>query len=223
MNLLGDWSHILQDELKKEYFIKLLKTIKNLRDAGTVIYPDDQDIFSAFSYTSFADVKVVIVGQDPYHGKGQAHGLAFSVKEGVKIPPSLKNILRELTDDLPTAFPSHGSLISWAKQGVLLLNSTLTVEEKKPHSHHNLGWEIFTDAVIKALAERKDPIVFLLWGKAAEKKAEAILLTSSHHRILHAAHPSPYSARGFFGCRHFSKVNEILKSWHKSPIDWSIG
>ena len=184
------------------------------------VYPPENLVFNAFAHTPYDKVKVVIVGQDPYHGAGQAHGLSFSVPRGVKPPPSLKNIFLELNQDLHVPVPNHGCLEKWADQGVLLLNATLTVRAGEPKSHHDKGWERFTDAVIDILAERKDPIVFLLWGKSAQEKGQRLIGT--HHAVLQAAHPSPYSATGFFGCRHFSKANALLQQWGKTPINWSL-
>lgn len=188
-----------------------------------VVYPPKSDVFAAFE-VPFEDVKVVIVGQDPYHGEGQAHGLSFSVPMGVKQPPSLQNIFKELQDDLGISPPSHGNLHSWAKQGVLMLNAVLTVRARTPQSHAHQGWETFTDAVIEKLAERDDPVVFVLWGKFAQEKCRnALAKTTKAHCVLTAAHPSPFAARnGFFGCRHFSKINDYLKRQGKQPIDWKI-
>ncbi|HSW86790.1 MAG TPA: uracil-DNA glycosylase [Rhabdochlamydiaceae bacterium] len=186
------------------------------------MYPPEPMVFHAFSHTPFANVKVVIVGQDPYHGTGQAHGLSFSVPCGMPPPPSLKNIFKELIDDVKIAPPKQGCLSCWARQGVLLLNATLTVRDGEPKSHYGKGWEQFTDAVISRLIEREDPVVFLLWGKSAQEKCHQILNKKSNHAVLTASHPSPYSATGFFGCRHFSKANSFLEKWDKTPIDWSV-
>jgi uracil-DNA glycosylase len=194
------------------------------KELGHPIYPPEPLVFHAFLQTPFSSVKVVIMGQDPYHGAGQAEGMSFSVPCGIPLPPSLKNIFIELEKDLGIPPSTTGSLTPWAKQGVLLLNATLTVREKEPKSHYGKGWEQFTDAVIRTLVEREDPIVFLLWGKSAQEKVEHIVKEGkTHHAILVAAHPSPYSAySGFFGCRHFSKVNELLAKWKKPTIDWSL-
>lgn len=223
MGLEEGWQNVLQQEMSLPYFKELEAFIEEERRSGCPIYPPPSLVFEAFHHTPFHKVKVVIVGQDPYHGRGQAHGLAFSVLPGVKIPPSLKNIIKELTSDVHITTPLTGCLTSWADQGVLLLNATLTVREGSARSHHGMGWERFTDAVIQKLSEREDPIVFLLWGKLAEEKVLKVWHGAhSHHLILVAAHPSPYSAKGFIGCRHFSKTNEQLRAWGKSPIDWQI-
>ncbi len=216
------WNELFKEEFVKDYFISLTNFLEKEKAEGWTVCPGEADIFNAFEKTSFEKVKVVIVGQDPYHGVGQAHGLAFSVKEGSKIPPSLKNIYKELQGDLGISCWSTGSLEKWAERGVLLLNSILTVRQGAPMSHHGCGWERFTDAVILKLTARKDPLVFLLWGKAAAKKCDHLLGKIDHpHLVLIAAHPSPYSAsRGFLGCRHFSKTNEALKKWGKGSIDW---
>lgn len=188
------------------------------------IYPPKNSIFNALNSTPFSKVKVVIVGQDPYHGHGQAHGLSFSVLPGVPLPPSLKNIFKELQDDLKVAYPPlHGCLNSWASQGVLLLNATLTVREGLPLSHHGKGWEKFTDSVLECLSRRNDPVIFVLWGKSAEKKGGFLRKLVRPEYILTAAHPSPLSVhRGFFGCKHFSKINELLAGLGKEPIDWAL-
>lgn len=216
----NDWQELLENEMQKDYYQRLRKFLIQEYKTKT-IYPDMHDIFNALHLTAYKDVKVVILGQDPYHGPNQAHGLSFSVKPGVKIPPSLMNIYKELHDDLGCYIPNHGNLTKWAKQGVLLLNTSLTVRAGEPNSHSNIGWEIFTDHIIKLLNERKDPIVFILWGNNAIKKKE--LITNPWHYIITSPHPSPYSAnRGFFGSRPFSKTNEFLKSIGKEPIDWQI-
>lgn len=189
------------------------------RTSGVPVYPPAKEVFNAFSLTPFANVKAVIIGQDPYHGPGQAHGLCFSVQKGVAIPPSLQNIYSELQSDLGVVPPNHGCLTSWAEQGVLLLNATLTVRQSSPMSHHGKGWEEFTDTVIKVLCQRSDPLVFLLWGKSARQKCEHLVFNRSH-LVLKASHPSPYSASGFFGCRHFSKANQFLLDHGKAPIQW---
>ena len=220
VNLGNDWDDILADEWQKPYYLELRKFLKQEYSTQTV-YPNMEDIFNALKLTSFKDTKVVIIGQDPYHGFGQAHGLCFSVKKGVVPPPSLKNIYKELKSDMGFEIPSHGELTSWAKQGVLLLNNVLTVREGLPNSHKGKGWEIFTDRVIGELNKKETPVVFLLWGANAQKKAE--IITNPKHYKLMTVHPSPLSAsRGFFGCRHFSKTNEILQKNRINPINWEI-
>ena len=218
VHLGNDWDTILADEWEKPYYKKLRQFLKSEYNSQT-IYPHMNDIFNALKYTSFEDTKVVIIGQDPYHGEGQAHGLCFSVKKGVVPPPSLKNIFKELKTDVGKEIPSHGELIDWAKQGVLLLNNVLTVREGAPTSHKGMGWEQFTDRVISELDKKQTPVVFLLWGAHAQKKAE--IIKNPIHKKLLSVHPSPLSAnRGFFGCRHFSKTNEILKLNGLKEIDW---
>lgn len=220
VKLGNNWDNILKDEFKKEYYCNLREFLKN-EYQNYQIYPSMHHIFNALKYTDYYDTKVVIIGQDPYHEEGQAHGLAFSVLENVKFPPSLLNIFKELKDDLGYNIPSSGDLTKWAKQGVLLLNTVLTVRAHQANSHKNKGWENFTTAIIKELNKRNDPIIFVLWGNDAKKKAEFI--TNPKHIILKAAHPSPLSAyNGFFGCHHFSKINQILASWKKEPIDWQL-
>lgn len=214
----NDWDEILSDEWQKPYYLALREFLKKEYKTQRV-YPDMNNIFNALKYTSFEDTKVVIIGQDPYHGYGQAHGLCFSVKEGVAHPPSLKNIFKELENDVGRPISKSGELTSWAKQGVLLLNAVLTVREGQPTSHKNMGWEIFTDRVIGELNRKQTPVVFLLWGAYAQKKAE--IITNPIHKKLLSVHPSPLSAsRGFMGCRHFSKTNEILKTNGLNEIKW---
>jgi len=214
------WKLALNDELNSEYFRKL-KSFLNEEKKKYEIFPPEDKIFSAFEYTSFDDVKVVIIGQDPYHEKGQAHGLCFSVSEGIKAPPSLVNIFKEIKNDLGIEIPNIVNLEKWAQQGVLLINATLTVRAKQAGSHQQKGWEIFTDSVIKKLSENRKDLVFLLWGNYA--KAKQKLIDENNHYVLTAAHPSPLSAyKGFFGCKHFSKTNEILKQHGKREIDWSL-
>ncbi len=214
----NDWDVVLKDEWQKPYFKELCRFLDNEYTNQTV-YPERANIFKALEYTSFADTKVVIIGQDPYHGKDQAHGLCFSVMEGVKFPPSLRNIFKELENDVGRKITESGQLDSWAKQGVLLLNNVLTVREGQPTSHKGKGWEIFTDRIIEELNGKTTPIVFLLWGAHAQKKAEKI--TNPIHKKLTTVHPSPLSARrGFFGCKHFSETNKILKACNMAEIIW---
>lgn len=217
----NDWDEILKDEFEKPYYKQLREFLKKEYSTHH-IFPDMYDIFNALKYTSFENTRVVIIGQDPYHGAGQAHGLCFSVKPGIEPPPSLKNIFSELKSDLGISVPEHyGYLTSWAKQGVLMLNSVLTVREGQANSHKGKGWELFTDRVISELNRKKTPVVFLLWGAAARQKGE--LIVNDIHKKLVCVHPSPLSAYGgFFGCRHFSKANEILAGSGQKPIDWSI-
>lgn len=216
----NDWLGPLEPEFKKPYYKRLYETVNN-EYAHYKVFPPAGEIFKAFDLTPFKSVKVVIIGQDPYHGDGQAEGLCFSVKKGVDIPPSLMNIYKEIHEDLGYPIPDNGSLTGWARQGVLLLNSVLTVRAHQPFSHESIGWQEFTDAAIKALDKEDRPIVFMLWGRPAQKKAE--MLFNPNHLILKSAHPSPLSAsRGFFGCRHFSKCNEFLISHGETPINWKI-
>ena len=214
------WKNLLIDEFRSPYFIKLKDFLITERQQFT-IYPSGKDIFAAFNYTPFNDVKVVIIGQDPYHGAGQAHGLCFSVKEGIKPPPSLMNIFKELQSDIGFEIPKSGSLEKWAKQGVLLLNATLTVRASQAGSHQKQGWEHFTNAVISKISDQKTGVIFILWGNFAKEK-KTLIDTSKHH-VLYAAHPSPFSAyNGFFGCRHFSITNELLLKQGITPIDWNL-
>jgi len=224
MKLEASWHHELKEEIAKDYIKKLKEFILQEKSENKIIYPHESLAFNAFLHTPFAKVKVVIIGQDPYHGPGQAHGLSFSVPSGIALPPSLKNIFIELEHDLGILPSKEGCLSSWAKQGVLLLNATLTVRKSEPKSHYGKGWEQFTDAVVAHLIKREDPIVFILWGKSALEKLEHILQNKkTPHAVLTAAHPSPYSAySGFFGCRHFSKTNAFLEKWGKTPIDWRV-
>lgn len=220
IDLENDWNELLKEEFKKDYYIKLREFLKKEYSTKT-IYPDQNNIFEALKHTSYKNTKVLILGQDPYHGENQAHGMAFSVQPDVKIPPSLLNMYKELKTDLGCFIPNNGYLMTWADQGVLLLNTALTVIANEANSHRNIGWEIFTDKIIKLLNERMDPVIFVLWGANARNKKELIDL--NRHYVLEAPHPSPLSAsRGFFGCKHFSKVNEILESLGKMPIDWQI-
>ncbi|MBR2565691.1 MAG: uracil-DNA glycosylase [Paenibacillus sp.] len=216
----NDWDEVLQKETESEYFNKIRYALAAEYKTQTV-YPPKEELFSALKLTPYHQVKAVIIGQDPYHGAGQAHGLSFSVKPGVRVPPSLRNIYKELQADLGTPIPSHGSLIHWAKQGVLLLNAVLTVREGQPNSHQTLGWQTFTDAVIRELNERTEPMVFMLWGSYAQKKGAFI--NRDKHLVLESTHPSPLAAhRGFLGSRPFSKTNEFLVSQGIKPIDWTI-
>ncbi|GAA4358026.1 uracil-DNA glycosylase [Kangiella marina] len=216
------WSDVLGQEKQKPYFIDMMNYVAGERASGKIIYPPKEQVFSAFKATEFDQVKVVILGQDPYHGPHQAHGLCFSVLPGIKPPPSLANMYKELAQSIPDfEVPQHGFLQSWAKQGVLLLNTVLTVEQGKAHSHAKIGWERFTDNVIQALSQHGEGIVFLLWGSHAKKKGQAI--DRHRHYVLTAPHPSPLSAhRGFFGCNHFAKANEILIDDGQKPIDWKL-
>lgn len=216
------WKYALQEEWSKPYMTELAAFLAQERSSGIPIYPPKQEVFSAFRYTPYNEVKAVIVGQDPYHGPNQAHGLSFSVKPQITSPPSLKNIFKELQADLGITLP-NGYLTGWASQGILLLNNVLTVRAHQPRSHAGKGWEVFTDAVVAKLCEREDPVIFVLWGKDAQEKCKHILAsTTTRHYVLTAPHPSPYSAsNGFFGCRHFSKINDLLKRQGKEPIDWS--
>lgn len=216
----NDWLKPLSGEFKKEYYKKLFLTVKD-EYTNHLVFPPLDDIFNAFHLTELSKVKVVIIGQDPYHEPGQAHGLSFSVKPGIDVPPSLVNIYKELHEDLGTYIPNNGYLVKWANEGVLLLNTILTVRAHKAMSHSNIGWQEFTDAAIRILNEQDRPIVFMLWGRPAGEKEK--MLTNTNHLILKAPHPSPLSAyRGFFGCRHFSKANEFLKSHGVEPVDWQI-
>lgn len=217
---IGDWSKYLSVEKEKEYFRNLYTFLNNRSTFD--IYPQRGSWFKAFEYSSFTSSRVIILGQDPYHGEGQAEGLSFSVPKGITIPPSLRNIYKELnSDEVDFSQPEHGNLVSWAQQGVLLLNSVLTVEKNSPAAHANHGWEIFTDQVIRILNDNKQHLVFILWGAYANKKSE--LIDSDRHLILSSAHPSPFSAhKGFFGCKHFSQANEYLLSTKQQPISWSI-
>ena len=220
MAIDNDWLEPLKGEFSKPYYAKLYKVIKNEYQTMQ-IFPPANDIFNAYEYTPLENVKVLILGQDPYHDVGQAHGLCFSVNPGVDIPPSLVNIYKELNDDLGCKIPNNGYLTKWAKQGVMLLNTVLTVRAHQANSHRGLGWEEFTDATIKVLNEQDRPIVYMLWGKPAQMKAS--MLNNPKHLILKAPHPSPLSSyRGFFGCKHFSKANDFLIKNGAEPIDWQI-
>lgn len=220
VQIAESWKEQLQHEFDQPYFSALRLFLREQKSAGKIIYPPGSQIFAAFDYTSFNDVRVVIIGQDPYHGQGQAHGLCFSVNKGIAVPPSLQNIYKELQTDIPGfQVPRHGDLTHWAKQGVLLLNATLTVEKDKAGSHQGKGWETFTDAVIKQVSSQKEHVVFLLWGRFAQGKTP--LIDASRHLILSAAHPSPFSAyNGFFGCKHFSQTNAYLTAHGLTPVNW---
>lgn len=218
--LQNDWLEAVGEEFKKPYYKELYEFVKEEYNTNTV-YPPADDIFNALHLTPLKDVKVLVLGQDPYHGAHQAHGLSFSVLPGQRIPPSLKNIYQELHDDLGCEIPNNGYLEKWARQGVLMLNTVLTVRAHKPNSHQGKGWEHFTDAIIEAVNAQDRPIVYLLWGRPAQRKSS--MLNNPKHLVLMAPHPSPYSAdTGFFGCRHFSQANEFLQSHGVAPIDWQI-
>ena len=216
------WLTVLEEEFEKDYMKSLKGFLLEEKEKGNTVYPKGTDIFNALNTTPFDKVKVVILGQDPYHGAGQAHGLSFSVQKGVAVPPSLKNMYKELETDIDGfKTPGHGNLTHWAEQGVLLLNATLTVRASEAGSHQKRGWEIFTDEIIKALSQKREHIVFLLWGKYAQQKAE--LIDARKHHVLMAAHPSPFSAyNGFFGSKHFSKTNQLLVQDNLTPIDWKL-
>lgn len=216
------WLHVLEGEFEKPYMKSLKSFLLEEKQKGFTVYPKNADIFNAFNHTPFNKVKVVILGQDPYHGQGQAHGLSFSVQKGIAVPPSLKNMYKELAEEFPDyQIPNHGDLTAWADQGVLLLNATLTVRAHEAGSHQNKGWETFTDHVISVLSEKRSGLVFLLWGRYAQQKES--LIDTKKHVVLKAAHPSPFSAyNGFFGSNHFAKANEILQKEGFAPIDWQI-
>jgi uracil-DNA glycosylase len=216
----SSWKELLSDEFEKPYFVSLSEYLKREKLSGIKIYPKSPDIFNAFNMTPVQNVKVVILGQDPYHGPGQAHGLSFSVPEGVALPPSLQNIYKELFTDLGIKPANSGSLVKWAQQGVFLLNAVLTVRAGEAASHSKIGWMEFTDAVISKLSKERDGIVFMLWGNFAKGKRD--LIDTSRHFILEAPHPSPLARGGFFGCRHFSKANEFIKSKGKEPVNWAL-
>lgn len=221
LQLPESWQVALQDELSADYMVTLMRFLAAEKEAGRITYPGDSASFRALELTPLDQVKVVILGQDPYHGPGQAHGLSFSVPPGVRPPPSLVNIYKELETDLGIARSRHGFLEHWARQGVLLLNSVLTVEQAKAASHRKKGWERFTDAIVRAVSEKHDPVVFMLWGAYAQSKAASV--DSARHLILKAAHPSPLSAHnGFLGCKHFSQCNAFLISNRRTPIDWTL-
>ncbi len=218
--LSASWKAQIGSQFEQPYMLALKTFLQQEKTAGKTIYPPMSDIFNALNHTSFESAKVVIIGQDPYHGPGQAHGLCFSVKPGIDVPPSLRNIYQELNTDIGMPIPPHGTLTAWADQGVLLLNAVLTVEHSKAGAHQGKGWETFTDSVIEALNRQREGIVFLLWGSYAQKKGK--MIDRAKHCVLEAPHPSPLSAyRGFFGCKHFSRANDYLLSRGQSPIDWS--
>ncbi len=218
----ASWKRLLSNEFEQPYFNALIHFLKQEKQAGKTVFPPGPQIFSAFDHTPFEQTKVVILGQDPYHGAGQAHGLCFSVNKGVNVPPSLQNIYKELLQDIEGfVIPPHGDLTEWTQQGVLLLNATLTVEKDKAGSHQGKGWESFTDAVIRTISEQKEHVVFMLWGKFAQSKTP--LINAEKHLVLKAAHPSPFSAyNGFFGCKHFSQANRYLSQNGLSPINWQL-
>lgn len=217
---MGRFTEILKEESKRDYYIKLHEFVEKEYKTKT-IYPPKENIFFALENTPYEHIRVVILGQDPYHGVGEAHGMAFSVNPGIKVPPSLQNIFKELNSELGCYIPNNGYLLKWARQGVLMLNSVLTVEKDKPASHKNKGWEIFTDRIIEEINKKDTPVVFMLWGNFAKQKAN--LITNSKHLVLTSSHPSPFSVRyGFFGCNHFVKANEFLKKNNIPPINWQI-
>ncbi|WP_423807363.1 uracil-DNA glycosylase [Photobacterium damselae] len=219
---MQSWQNFLQQQQQQEYFEQIQSYVANARQQGKVVYPPEEDVFSAFTATPLDQVKVVILGQDPYHGPDQAHGLSFSVKPGVKTPPSLANMYKELATDIDGfTIPDHGYLQFWAEQGVLLLNTVLTVEQGNAHSHAKIGWETFTDKVIEHIDQECEGVIFLLWGAHAQKKGKKI--NTQKHHVLKSAHPSPLSAyRGFFGCQHFSQTNTLLQAMNKTPITWQV-
>lgn len=220
LQIPDSWRKVLGNEFNQPYFQKLQAFIEQERVYYT-IYPPAMDVFNAFFYTDYEQVRVLLLGQDPYHDTDQAHGLCFSVRSGVKLPRSLVNIFKELQDDIGCPIPSHGDLTSWAKQGILMLNTVLTVRANTPNSHSNRGWETFTDAVIQAVNDKSEPVIFVLWGKNAQEKLP--LINTDFHKVIIAAHPSPFSARkGFFGSKPFSKINEFLREFGQPEIDWRI-
>ena len=220
VNIEESWREVLSEEFQKSYFDDIKKQLLAERQNGYKIYPPGPLIFNAFNLTPFNEVKVVIIGQDPYHNPGEAMGLCFSVPKGVRVPPSLKNIYKEMKDDIDFEVPPHGDLTNWAKQGVFLLNAMLTVRHKSAGSHKNMGWQQFTDAVIQTLSEKRDGLIFLLWGRFAQSKIP--LINQLKHHVLTAAHPSPLARNAFAGCKHFSKTNHLLRKMSKSPIEWDL-
>jgi uracil-DNA glycosylase len=220
INIQTDWNSLLAEEFEKPYFIKLMQVLKEAYRLE-LIYPSENDLFAALQLTSYAATKIVILGQDPYHGPDQAHGLSFSVKPGVQIPPSLRNIFRELQSDLGYSIPEHGCLLSWAEQGVLLLNTVMSVKAGQANSHKKIGWQPFTNRIISLLNEREAPVIFILWGSDAQQKAE--LITNKQHHVIQSVHPSPLSSyRGFMGSKPFSEANRLLTENGESPIEWQI-
>jgi uracil-DNA glycosylase len=221
-----NWRHIIGGEFDRPYMEQLEQFLHKEKDAGRIIYPKDAEIFNALNSTAFEGIKVVIIGQDPYHGAGQADGLCFSARKGTAIPPSLNNIYKEIKDEYGIEMPRHGDLMGWAAQGVLLLNATLTVRQDSPGSHQGKGWEKLTDAIIRAVNDKREHVVFLLWGsyarkKGARKKGESALIDRKKHKVLETSHPSPFSAyRGFLGCRHFKKANDYLIEHGLKPVEW---
>ncbi|MFV7785099.1 uracil-DNA glycosylase [Shewanella marisflavi] len=222
MTEISQWQDFITEEAQQDYFRRLQDFVQAERDAGKAIYPAKEQVFSAFELTPLDKVRVVLIGQDPYHGEGQAHGLCFSVQSGVKVPPSLMNMYKELASDIHGfTVPDHGYLAKWAEQGILMLNTVLTVEQGKAHSHAKMGWETFTDNALRLLNAQNRPIIFVLWGGHAMKKSK--LIKAAQHHLVTGPHPSPLSAyRGFFGCKHFSKINALLKDLGQTPIEWQI-
>jgi uracil-DNA glycosylase len=220
LSIDNSWNNVINSEINKPYFREIEAALTKSIDEGKKVFPPESLIFNAFNLTTLDELKVVIIGQDPYHNPGQAMGLSFSVPQGVRVPPSLKNIYKEINDDIGCPIPDHGDLSSWASQGVLLLNAILTVEEKSPASHSKIGWQTFTDAIITFISDVKEGVIFMLWGKYAQGKAS--LVNDKKHYILNAAHPSPLARGAFFGCKHFSKCNNLLDKQGKQSINWTL-
>jgi uracil-DNA glycosylase len=220
LSIDNSWNNVINSEINKPYFREIEAALTKSIDEGKKVFPPESLIFNAFNLTTLDELKVVIIGQDPYHNPGQAMGLSFSVPQGVRVPPSLKNIYKEINEDLGCPIPDHGDLSSWASQGVLLLNAILTVEEKSPASHSKIGWQTFTDAIITFISDVKEGVIFMLWGKYAQGKAS--LVNDKKHYILNAAHPSPLARGAFFGCKHFSKCNNLLDKQGKQSINWTL-
>ena len=220
LSIDNSWNNVINSEINKPYFREIEAALTKSIDEGKKVFPPESLIFNAFNLTALDELKVVIIGQDPYHNPGQAMGLSFSVPQGVRVPPSLKNIYKEINDDIGCPIPDHGDLSSWASQGVLLLNAILTVEEKSPASHSKIGWQTFTDAIITFISDVKEGVIFMLWGKYAQGKAS--LVNDKKHYILNAAHPSPLARGAFFGCKHFSKCNNLLDKQGKQSINWTL-
>jgi uracil-DNA glycosylase len=220
LSIDNSWNNVINSEINKPYFREIEAALTKSIDEGKKVFPPESLIFNAFNLTALDELKVVIIGQDPYHNPGQAMGLSFSVPQGVRVPPSLKNIYKEINEDLGCPIPDHGDLSSWASQGVLLLNAILTVEEKSPASHSKIGWQTFTDAIITFISDVKEGVIFMLWGKYAQGKAS--LVNDKKHYILNAAHPSPLARGAFFGCKHFSKCNNLLDKQGKQSINWTL-